>query len=283
MEIRESATYPYPIWGLHGAYLSEKPKNGGTHTVEIDDGTNVLKLHYDVTCHESGIDRLISDGKAVYQCIVECPTTYYLLHQEFKEQTFDISIPLEKIYKRCTVKIIIVACQDIIDCDYLNLDEVYGESVSFDKGAVLAGIDDFTISLQQSNSAADLSMIICIMSSEVDNVKYDFSGKRIVVKIPFVYDTLYNRVEDLCPGAIEASLVYSALVQAIFKLRESPDKRLDWVFYLMRYLEELSDDNVITLQEDNYELELEDIYMVVDKLLSKPMLRAIEDVSKQLS
>lgn len=283
MEIRESATYPYPIWGLHGAYLSEKPKNGGTHAVEIDDSANVLKLHYDVTCHESGIDRLILEGKAVYQCIVECPSTYYLLHQEFKEPTFDVFIPLEKIYKRCTVKIIIVACKDIIECDYLNLDEVYGESVSFDKGSVLAGIDDFTISLQQSNSAADLSMIICIMSSEVENVKYDFSGKRIVVKIPFDYDTLYNRVEDLCPGVIEASLVYSALVQAIFKLRESPDKRLDWVFYLMRYIDELSENDIITLQKDNYDLELEDIYIVVDRLLSMPMLRAIEDVNKQLS
>ena len=144
MEIRESATYPYPIWGLHGAYLSDDPIKG-IHTAEIDDSANVLKLHYDVTCHESGIDRLISEGKAVYQCIVECPTTYYLLHQEFKEPSFDISIPLDKIYKRCTVKIIIVACQEINGCDFLNIDEVYEGTVDFPKGAVLAGIDDFTV------------------------------------------------------------------------------------------------------------------------------------------
>ena len=51
MEIRESATDPYPIWGLHGSYLSDDPVKG-THTVSVDGETNVLNLHYDVTCHE---------------------------------------------------------------------------------------------------------------------------------------------------------------------------------------------------------------------------------------
>ena len=282
MEIRESATYPYPIWGLHGSYLSDDPVKG-KHTVAINDNTNVLDLHYDVTCHESGLDRLISEGKAVYQCIIECPATYYLQHQEFNESSFDIAIPLEKIYKRCTVKIIIAACQEIVGCNFLNIDEVYEGLVDFPKGAVLAGIDDFTVSLQQSNSAADLSMIIRIMSSQVDNVKYDFSGKRIIVKIPLDYDTRYNRVEDLCPGVIEASLVYPALVQAIYRLRESPDKTRDWVFYLTRYLQELSEEGTITLRDDSYELELDDIYLVVDKLLNNPTLRAIDDTTKQLS
>lgn len=281
MEVRESATYPYPIWGLHGSYLSEDPVKG-THTISVDGETNVLNLRYNVTCHEPGLDRLITEGKAVYQCIIECPATYYLQHQEFLTPSFDVAIPLEKIYKRCTVKIIIAACQEIIGCDFLNIDEVYEEAVDFPKGAVLASIDDFTVSLQQSNSAADLSMIIRIMSSQVESVKYDFSGKRIVVKIPLDYDTRYNRVEDLCPGVVEASLVYSALVQAIYRLRESPDKTRDWVFYLSRYLDELNEDGFITLRDDNYELEHEEIYIVVDKLLNNPILRAIDDTNKQL-
>lgn len=282
MEIRESATYPYPIWGLHGAYLSEDPVKG-SRSADVDVDANVLNLQYIVTCHESGIDRLISERKAAYQCIVECPYTYYLLHQEFTEPSFCISIPLEQIYRRCSVKIIIVATQEIAGCDFLNIDEVYEGIVDFPKGAVLASIDDFIIPLQQSNSAADLSKIICVMSSEVDNVKFDFSGQRIVVKIPLDYDTRFNRVDDLCPGVVEASLVYPALVQAIFKLREAPDMSRDWVFYLTRYLQELNEEGFITLQDEEYILELEDIYLVVDKLLSKPLLRAIDDTTKQLS
>ena len=261
MEIKESATYPYPIWGLHGSYLSDDPVKG-THTESVDGETNVLNLHYDVTCHESGIDRLISEGKAVYQCIIECTPTYYLQHHEFQTPSF--------------------ACKEIIGCDFLDIDEVYEGSVDFPKGAVLASIDDFTVSLQQSNSAADLSMIIRIMTSQVENVKYDFSGKRIIVKIPVDYDTRYNRVEDLCPGVVEASLVYSALVQAIYRLREAPDKSRDWVFYLTRYLDELNADGTISLRDDTYELEYDDIYVVVDKLLNKPILRAIDDTNKQL-
>lgn len=281
MEIRENATYPYPIWGLHGSYLSDDPVKGN-HRVSVDEESNVLELHYDVTCHEAGIDQLIQEGKAKYQCIIECPATYYLLHKEYQEPSFDISIPLDKVYKRCTVKIIIVATQEIIGCDFLNIDEDYEGAVDFPKGAVLAGIDDFTVSLQQSNSSADLSMIIRIMCTNVKKVKYDFSGKRIIVKIPTDYDTRYNRVEDLCPGVVEASLVYPALVQAIFKLREAPDTTRDWVFYLTRYIQELDEKGIITLLDDSYELELEDIYLMVDTLLNNPILRAIDDTTKQL-
>ena len=281
MEIKESATYPYPIWGLHGSFLSEDPEKGNRSAC-IDKDANVVNLQYNVTSHEPGIDRLISEGKALYQCIVECPYTYFLLHREFQEPSFSISIPLDLLYKRCSVKIIIVATQDITGCDFLNIDEVYEGSVDYPKGAVLAGIDDFIIPLQQSNSTADLSKIICIMNSEVDNVKYEFSGKRIVVKIPMDYSTRYDRVEGLCPGVVEASLVYPALVQAIYKLREHPDSTRDWVFHLTRYLHELSEDGTIMIHDDDYDIDLDDIYLVVDKLLSKPLLRAIDDTNKQL-
>lgn len=281
MEIKESATYPYPIWGLHGSYLSNDPEKG-IRVVSRDNDANVVKVHYEITCHESGIDRLIQEGKALYQCIAECPATYYLLHKEFQDTSFDVEIPLETVYKRCTVKIIIVAAQEIIGCDFLNLDEDYQDPVDFPKGAVLAKIDDFTISLQQSNSAADLSMILSVMYSDIKKVKYDFSGKRIVIKLPSDYNTRFNQVDDLCPGVVEASLVYHALVQAVYKLRELPDMSRDWVFYLSRYLQDLSEEGTITLRDDNYELDIEDINTVVDTLLNGPVLRAIDDTSKQI-
>ncbi len=281
MDVKESVTYPYPIWGLHGAYLSEDPHKG-TRSAVVDRDANVLSIQYEVTCRESGIDRLISDGKAVYQCIVECRDTYFLLHKEFQEPSFSFSFPLDCLYNRCSVRVIIVATQDIFGCDFLNLDDVYVDPIDFPKGAVLAEIDDFVIPLLQSSNSADLSKIICIMNSEVDNVKYEFSGKRIVVKIPMDYDTRYDRVEGLCPGVIESSLVYSALVQAIYKLREYQDMSRDWVFYLTRYLQDLDDKGTISLHDDNYDLDLEDIYMVVDILLSKPFLRAIDDTNRQL-
>lgn len=281
MEIKESATYPYPIWGLHGSFLADDPVKG-SHTVDVDVDNNVLSLHYEVTCHEAGIDRLISEGKAVYQCIVECPATYFLLHQESQVPSFDVLIPLDRIYKRCTVKIVITTTQEILGCNFLEIDELYEGSVDFPKGAVLAGIDDFTVSLQQSNSAADLSMIVCVMPTRVENIKYDFSGKRIVIKIPLDYDNRYNQVEALSPGVVEASLVQPALVQAIYSFRDGFDLSKDWAFYLTRYLQELNDEDFISLQEDDYTLDLEDIYLVVDRLLDHPTLRAIDDTNKMI-
>lgn len=94
MEIRESATYPYPIWGIHDSFIGDRPVPGKIELVSNNE-TNTLDVKYEVLAHNSGVDRLIDEGKAAYKYIVECPQTYYLKHEEFQTGQFVICIPYD--------------------------------------------------------------------------------------------------------------------------------------------------------------------------------------------
>lgn len=281
MEIRESATYPYPIWGIHNSFIGDRPI-AGEREMKANNETNTLDISYKVLAHNTGIDKLICDNHAKYQYIVECPQTYFLLHGESTDEAFVINVPFDKVYNRITVRIIVVAVEEITGCDYLDVDEIYGGLVDYPKGAVVAYLDEFAIPLQQMNNTSDLSKIVTIMSTDVHSVQNVFSSKRIVIKIPIAYDQRYNNVADLCPGVIEASLVFNALIQAVYRLREEVDETKDWVFYLRQFVKECQENEIISNDDENMELELDDIYTVVEHLLDGPQFNALNDTQKIL-
>lgn len=112
MEIRESATYPYPIWGIHDSFIGDRPVPGKRELVSNNE-TNTLDVKYEVLAHNIGVDRLIDEGKAAYKYIVECPQTYYLKHEEFQTGQFVICIPYDKVFNRVSIKVVVVATTDI--------------------------------------------------------------------------------------------------------------------------------------------------------------------------
>lgn len=279
MDIKESATYPYPIWGIHNSFLGDGPVSG-KREMSSNNELNSLDIKYEVLAHNEGIDKLISEGKAKYQYIVECRDTYFLQHGEFEATQFIITVPFDKVYKRFTVKVFIVATEDILACNYLEVDEIYEGVVDYPKGAVIAYLDEFTVPLTQRNNISDLSKIVAIITTDVSGVKNIFNTNRIVIKIPQSYAQRYNNVEDICPGVIESSLVFNALVQGIFRLREEVDESKDWVFYLKQYVRECIENDIINADIESLELELEDIYTVVEHLLDNPQLTAIDDAQR---
>lgn len=56
MEIKDSATYPYPIWGLNDDYLGPEPD--GIPTMSRDSVTNEFVFDYKLTTGNAGIARL---------------------------------------------------------------------------------------------------------------------------------------------------------------------------------------------------------------------------------
>ena len=183
MDIKESATYPYPIWGLHDSFLGEEPKISEI-TRKSNNESNTLDISFEVTEHNSGIDKLISEGKAKYTCIVECIQTYYQNQVDSTIPQIKISIPYDKVFSRVTVKTFIVATQEIIQCDYLELDEIYEGKADYPKGGIIAYISQFVVPLEQRNNASDVSKIIRVMKTDTVRVRNIFSESRIIIKIP---------------------------------------------------------------------------------------------------
>ena len=277
MDIKESATYPYPIWGLHDSFLGEAPQVGGKSLTENNE-TNTLDISFEVTTHNIGIDRLISEGKAKYKCVIECSATYFQMNADFEEPRIKVSVPYDKVYNRFSVKTFIVATQEIIQCDYLELDDIYEGIADYPKGGIIAYIDEFTVTLKQRNNASDLSKIVKIMKANVSSVKNVYNGDRIVIKIPMTYGQRFDVVVSLCPAVIESTFVFNALVQGIYKLREETDTSKDWVFYLQQFVKECDEKGIINLDNEEYKIELDDIVTIVEHLLGSPQLNALDDI-----
>ena len=69
MDIKTTATYPYPIWGLPDNYKGDDPA-GERKGLKKDTDEDVFILEYEVTTHNEGVDRLIADKLASYLCLI---------------------------------------------------------------------------------------------------------------------------------------------------------------------------------------------------------------------
>ena len=81
MEIRENATYPYPIWGLPNDDFNG-PEPDGTHKMNLDAGSNEFVLDYTVTVENEGIN-----------CTAVCPGWVDTQMLPKKNQGKDIKYP----------------------------------------------------------------------------------------------------------------------------------------------------------------------------------------------
>lgn len=276
MEVKSTVTYPYPIWGLYDDFKGEKP-SGKRISISKDFESDSILLEYEILTKNDGIERLISDGFACLKCIVECSTTYYIQIENPEDRHFTISVPCNKVSKRFSVRIVIVATQPIFECNYLDVDDIYDSSVDFPKGAVIGHIDAFNVSLKACDNLADLTKVIKIMTAEVDSVENILSD-RIVIKIPKGYAGTYDKAEGACPKVIEASLVRSALIQALCELKNYyEDEEKDWVFYLKQFISEMESAGEISIPE-NWEFEIKDVFDIVDAILPNVLLEAMTDV-----
>lgn len=277
MEIRETATYPYPIWGIHDSFIGDIPSKG-IKTMTANSESNTLDIKYTVTSHNAGIDKLIEYGLAKYKCIADCSPTYYQDSVDSNEPELCLCVPFDRVYNRFTVRILVVATEEIVQCDYLEVDEAYEGVVDYPKGAVIAYLDEFAISLTQKNNTSDLSKIVKIMPTNINSVKYVFGPERITIKVPQSTYSKYQVVSGQCPAIAESNLVYNALVQALTKLRNESDDSKDWVFYLKQYVKECDEAGVINLEGDDFELDMEDILIIVDRLLENPHISAFDEI-----
>ena len=95
MKISNKASYPYPIWGWRDDY------NLATPDYSIDDQkyTDINNYGYELTALNSNadLDLLISEGKAEYICVVDCPSTGKHWFFESNEPQFHFTIPPNKL------------------------------------------------------------------------------------------------------------------------------------------------------------------------------------------
>jgi len=277
MDVKSTATYPYPIWGIYDGFNGDKPLGRRGKVVRIPE-EDALEVEYDILNHNAGIDKLIEEGKAEYVFIVSCSQTYYLQVEKPQGLHITVKVPCSKINKRFSCKVQIVATQQIDACDYLDVNDVYEGIVDYPKGALIALIDSYNVGVQASGDLMDLSKIITRMFADVPSVE-NVLGERIVIKIPLAYREVYESVEGYIPSVVEATLVRSALVQALCEFGDHYEEdSKDWVFFLKQYIDGMAEDGDLIVPDD-YRFNIKDVYSIVDSILPDVMLETLKDVN----
>ena len=277
MEIRENATYPYPIWGRPNDFNGPDPD--GVPKLTPNDATNEFVFEYKVTVENEGINRLIAENKATYKCIVECPPTYFLLMAEGLSTNMTVRIPADQVHKRITIKVLIIATEDIIGCDYLDVNDIYEGVVDYPKGGVIADIDNLTYKLKQKDNDTDLSNIFYTLAADVPNVEYYVGNTHIVIKYPKESKMAFNSVEGICPTVIEAAFVYPALIFALSMLPDYYPSEQDWVYYLTNIVDDYCTKNNMEIP-DKYKLDITDIYSIANNCLSNVHVMLLDETKK---
>lgn len=282
MDIKSTATYPYPIWGLPDNYKGEENPSGRRLNLKKDVDDDTFVIDYEVTSHNEGIDRLIKEELASYVCIIQCTSTYYTQIEKRKEAVFTLRVPCSKVNKRFSVKIEIVATQPINGCEYLDVDDFYEGVVDYQKGAMIAMVDKFNVSLTPSDDMVNLSKIVKYEYADVQNIENKIDDI-ILIRLPYSCEDSGKIVMNQYPDVFEAMLVRPALIEALFELRnyDEDDDEKDWVFYLRQFIKAMVSDGELEEQE-NYEYSMQDIVQIVDKILSNVVLGALEEIKDKI-
>lgn len=280
MDIKTTATYPYPIWGLPENYKGDDPA-GERKGLKKDTGEDAFILEYEVTTHNEGVDRLIADKLASYLCIIQCSSTYYTQIEKREESCFTVKIPCSKVNKRFSVKVEIVATVNINSCNYLDVDDFYEGVVDYQKGAMIAMVDKFNVSLTPSDDMANLSKFVKYEYANVQKVT-NVIDDIILIQLPYSYENAGKLVLNQCPNVFEAMLVRNALIEAVYKLRTCyDDDKKDWIFYLTQFIKQMVSEDELPEQE-GYDYSIGDVLQIVDKILPNVMLNALEEVKEKI-
>lgn len=280
MDIKTTATYPYPIWGLPDNFKGDDPV-GERKGLKKDAGEGVFILEYEVTTHNEGVDRLIADKLASYLCIIQCSSTYYTQIEKREESCFTIKIPCSKVNKRFSVKIEIVATENIDCCNYLDVDDFYEGVVDYQKGAMIAMVDKFYVSIKPSDDMTNLSRFVKYEYANVQKVT-NVIEDIILIKLPYSCEDAGKLVLNQCPNVFEAMLVRNALIEAVYKLHSCyEDDNKDWVFYLTQFIKQMVSEEELPEQEE-YDYSIGEVLQIVDKILPDVMLNALEEVKEKI-
>lgn len=278
MEIKDTATYPYPIWGLNDDFVGADPD--GIGQMSMDPATNEFIFDYELTVLNEGITRLIEEDKARYKCIIECSSTYFLHMEEFKESKFQMRFSTDKVFKKYTVKVFVVAIKNIEACNYLDVNDVYDGIVDYPKGSVIAYVDKITFHTKQKDNVSDLSQIFRSLATDVDDVSYSVDGSRVVIKYPKQYECSFKSVENNLASVIESSFVFPALVYALGRLSEyisSTD--VDWAYYLKNIVDDYAEEKRVDIDEE-YKMDMQQIYDIANYVFRNLHTDMLEDVKK---
>lgn len=215
---------PYPVLGLSDD-ITPAPQ------FDIKMSSDKMKYMFDISfvMENPDIQRLIDDGSAQYVCEIDCLGTYYRFSKTSKAPRFNIELKRREVVGSISFFCSIVATKPILG--YTNsqahLDYV-GYTIDLNPGDLLAFLGEATYDAEiRYDRLQNISTFMEIQESPVDDGRtyYVLSEPKILIQLPAELFKCYKeRVRGpKFSSIIHASLVYNALLYALFNYSEYED------------------------------------------------------------
>ena len=235
----------------------------------ITEKTFELEFNYDFLLKCDAIETLIRKGEAEYVLHVECSATAFRIALKTDIPHIEYHLPKSRVNGEINLVAMIVAQMDINDYKSNDLNEDYeGESISFNKGAILAYknlpaiyVHKKTEELAKSEPLFSVVKKKSVDDSEIKPLSFNLNNSRIQIIVDEkTYDSFVHfKSIKAIPNAM---LVLPALIYMINEVSASPDsyKQYLWFqrmerFYQLQNLDFLNDvinkdDNPVNIAQE---------------------------------
>lgn len=217
---------PYPVLGI-GDDVMPYP------SIRVSKTDDKIKYYFDITFEmgNNDIQDLIENEKAQYVCEVDCVGTYFRQSFYSEEPHMIIELPRNQIMGEITFFCSIVAVENITNYKNSQAHPDYlGYSIDLNPGDILAFLGEFKYDAEiKYDKLRNISSFMEITESpnpEDCNTHFILAENKILIQLP---QNLFKSYKERVRGPkfssiIHASLVYNALLYALYNIKEYKDK-----------------------------------------------------------
>lgn len=281
------AIFPYPVLNELDNFQHPLPDDAALYYCDKDKKNYILQIT--LTINNREISQFLKEGKANYLIEVDCPSTFYRKVFKFSpgnledagKAIFEIRIPKENLHRRVTVTCVVIAEENIPNYYSTDFNEVYYKNTTFniDKGDILVTFRSFTFDTHiKPVEDSNLGDYIEFRESNSDSVSFDLDNI-IYISLPQkIFDSYHklDNVINLNSAIIHASLVNTALIEALHRITERPTSI--WAQSLTSQLIEdpQYEEGKDYILNDNHEIiKIPNPVAVASKILEDPFSRMI--------
>lgn len=290
----KSTNSPYPV--LY-PYAEGFAYNQGYKMAHFDvngdplittDATSV-KIDFTLDLTDESLKRLVAEGKAGYYVNIECGRTYFRKPYIQDSNAFHIEISNNDLSDSMEIFVGLVAKEDIKGFTSESFEERFGKaSFDIEKGDILAAGSGWTVELESGDGNVEPFIQVSKDTNEENaDIWVSGAGDKLIVHLAEnIYKVYFQNRSKTYKAVLIALVIKPAILSALSEARENekPIENYRWLRKLdsliARVMEQSGlewDFKSVKIFEDRGS---DTLNYAVEKLLNKPLLKAMEAIEK---
>ena len=246
--------------------------------VKYETTDNTVKIHASFSLENPDINKLISQGKAVFCMDVVCSKTLFRESITNSNPLIEYEIPISEVRGKVECTLLIVATQNIQYSSKTHHADFNNETFEIERGDIIGYANTHVFLVEMSPeemlNIGSFMRVIKDKSCYIGNVKIDLgtvgSTETIDIKMSPVDFNNYSKTKDAYSTIYHSSLVLPALMFALGMLVNN------WEDYADRMWAQIIKERLNAKDLKYVELTNENIFLIANRILEWPLSKSIK-------